>query len=112
MQRYQKAYNDFNFGNYSDAYVAFQALGDYNDSAKYAAYCYAMSLKIKGEYESAAAAFEDSGDFLDSAEQVLACRYKQATDLYGKGEYESAITLFSALGLSLIHISSLVMVSG
>ena len=98
MQRYQKAYNDFNFGNYSDAYVAFQALGDYNDSAKYAAYCYAMSLKIKGEYESAAAAFEDSGDFLDSAEQVLACRYKQATVLYGKGEYESAITLFSALG--------------
>jgi len=97
-EKYEKAKHSFTWGHFEEAYTAFTELDSYSDSANYAAYCAAMLQQEKGEYEKAIAAFEKLGSFLDSADQVLACRYKIASDYLSKGDYEKAIELFRKLG--------------
>ncbi|MCI8590173.1 MAG: tetratricopeptide repeat protein [Clostridiales bacterium] len=97
-EKYEKAKHSFTWGHFNEAYTAFTELGSYSESERYAAYCSAMLKQEKGEYEKAAADFEKLESFLDSADQVLACRYKIASDYLSKGEYEKAIELFRKLG--------------
>ncbi len=95
-------------GKYDQAVSAFEALGDYKDSAKQMEnaqlavdYETAKTLMEEGKYDQAVSAFEALGNYQDSAEQMenaqLAVDYEKATALLESGKYEEAISAFEAL---------------
>ena len=74
---YNKAVELYEAGGYEGAKAAFEALGDYEDSAEYAAkaqlvldYRNAIELYAEEKYSEAAEAFEALGDYEDSAEYL------------------------------------------
>ena len=99
--RYRAAVSLENEGNYDEAISAFEALGDYRDSAEQILACRygaALAFADKGNYTEAIAEFETLGDYQDSAEQIWACRYNDALALADEGNYAEAIVEFKALG--------------
>ena len=75
----QEAYNAavalVESGDYEDAVDAFEALGDYSDSAEQilnTKYAQALALRDEGSYDQAISILTDLGDFQDSAEQLQA----------------------------------------
>lgn len=74
---YNKAVELYEAGGYEGAKAAFEALGDYEDSAEYAAkaqlvldYRNAIELYAEEKYSEAAEAFEALGEYEDSAEYL------------------------------------------
>ena len=101
-------------GDYMDAALAFEALGDYRDAADRASqayglrdearYAHARELLEQGDYEQAARAFRSLGDFGDAREQGgaaerswLAGRYEAADAAAGEGDHAHAASLFREL---------------
>lgn len=103
-------------GKYSEAAEAFEALGDYHDSAEKAenvrmelrlqdAYQDAQTLMDDGKYSEAARAFEELGDYRDSTEKAEVARkevrlqdaYQDALSLMDDGKYFLAMQAFSTL---------------
>lgn len=113
--RYQAALSMVENGEYEEAITAFEALGDYSNSAEQLETCQtaikdrdynaAVALKEDGKYEEAITAFEALGDYSDSAEQLEICQtainerdYKEAEDLMESGYYKAAITVLEKMG--------------
>ncbi len=98
---YSKAEKLLASGDYDDAITAFEALGDYKDSADLrneSVYERATALLASGDYDGAIAAFEALGDYKDSADLRNESVYEKATALLASGDYDGAITAFEALG--------------
>ena len=99
--QYNAAIEQFAIGDYAGAEAAFEALGDFKDSAakiievKYAA---ATELFANGEYVKAGSAFEALGDYEDSAAKSKEAKYAAATELFASGDYVKAEAIFDALG--------------
>ncbi len=102
-------------GRYEEAIEAFEALGDYADSAERAVqarekinlrvYAQAEELEKSGDLAGAAEIFEWLGDYSDSKERAAGAReqinanaYAAAQALEESGQLEEAITAFAALG--------------
>ena len=117
--RYKKASSLFKSGEYTQAAEAFEALGDYKDSADQAKaarqeadYQAAQELFEKEEYARSAEAFTALGDYKDSKDrasdamkkqEVLAARqnlekYNSASDMAENGLYPDAYMVFEDLG--------------
>lgn len=114
-QDYKAAQELFEAGNYEDAIIAFQALGDYKDSeakveeARHALlehkYAAANALFKAGEFSEAKEAYEDLGEYKDSksrakeaADALNELDYLAADELLKAGKYEDAVIAFSQLG--------------
>ena len=98
---YSKAEKLLASGDYDDAITAFEALGDYKDSADLrneSVYEKATALLASGDYDGAITAFEALGDYKDSANLRNESVYEKATALLASGDYDGAIAAFEALG--------------
>lgn len=112
---YEAAQSQYEAGQYLDAELAFEALGDYHDSAAMAQraadareqqrYERAAELDDAGEYAQAGQAFAELGDFSDAAERAQrafdaanAETYAKAGDLAAAGDHAAAAETFFALG--------------
>ena len=115
-QAYQSAQQLLDEKDYSGAVEAFEALGNYNDSASKAQearhlqemaqdYQTAQQLMDDGEYPAAAEAFDALDGYGDSADkaqearhlQEMAQDYQAAQQLVDDGKYMQAMWAFSAL---------------
>ena len=121
--KYRAAQELLDAKNYSSAAKAFEALGDYSDSAEKAqearqmqeqekkeqSYQSAQKLLDAKNYSSAAKAFEALGDYSDSAEKAQEARqiqeqekkeqsYQSAQKLLDAKDYSGAAKAFEALG--------------
>ena len=108
---YRNAVSLIETGKYDEAIAAFEALGDYKDSAgqielvkQEKAYQAALALFEAGQYDEAVAAFEAMGDYKDSAEQKVRIGeakyesdYQAALSLEQSGESYAAATAFYAM---------------
>lgn len=111
------AYNDavalLEAGDYDGAISAFEALGNYKDSAeqikqaqydkaeqiKQTQYDEAIDLLSQAEYDEAILIFETLGDYKDSANQIENVQsYLHAIELLDSGDYEAAAEIFATLG--------------
>lgn len=98
---YKKATETMEAKDYAAAAAAFEALGDYKDSADLALECgykNAEALLDDGEYDDAADAFEALGDYKDAEEMISECSYQKAVAAMDDKDYETAIALFTELG--------------
>ena len=89
---------------YDEAYEAYEALGDFSDSAEMALntkYAKAKDLMDGGEYLQAAAIFDWLGDYWNSKTCADYCRnkadYVSAVGFYKSGRYIEAIDIFQRL---------------
>ena len=117
VSRYQAAELLFADGKYPEAANAFDALGDYQDSAVKAAearsqqelvdgYAAAQALLDEGKYADAAEAFDALGTYGDSSAKAAEARagkeaadaYQAAQALLADGQYAQAASAFDALG--------------
>ncbi len=119
MGQYNSAVKLMENGQYLEAIAAFEALGDYKDSANkipecqellkeaelVAQYADAEELMVNGAYEEAIEAFGKLNSYKDSTERIAECemllsaeRYTEAEELLAKGQYEEALAIFKALG--------------
>lgn len=114
-ERYDAAQALFDAQEYWEAYEAFEALGEYSDSAaraadskkkwKAASYKEAVSLYKDGRYYEAKEIFEALDTYEKSRSYVKDCtwriariEYQQAKELFNAGDYEGAKALFEACG--------------
>ena len=77
MTDYKKAEEAFAAEDYETALSAYEALGDYKDSADKAAVCryrIALILEEQKEYETAASLFEELGSYEDAEKHLSDCR--------------------------------------
>ena len=98
---YSKAEKLLASSDYDGAIAAFEALGDYRDSADLrneSVYGKATALLASGDYDGAIAAFEALGDYKNSADLRNESVYEKATALLASGDYDGAIAAFEALG--------------
>ena len=108
-QNYDKAMALYESKNYVEALAAFNNMGDYEESARYARLCQeyidynkAVEAFEAGDYDTAYDIFIELGDFEDSAKLAKDCllfvEYNKALALYNEGFYEEAYLAFLALG--------------
>lgn len=106
---YNKAMELYDSKSYVEALAAFEKMGDYEDSEKYAKLCqqhidYDKALKLLEDenYEEAYKIFTDLGDFEDAPQKAKECqlyvKYNEAVELYNQGKYEAAYNAFKGLG--------------
>lgn len=101
----EKVYNNavklFNAEKYAEAKVAFQQLGDYEDSALRIQKCdyeMATSMFLKGDYAGAQEAMEAMNGFKNSAQVAQTCAYLLAQEAIRDGRYDEAAERLKALG--------------
>ena len=101
---YSKAEKLLASGDYDGAITAFEALGDYKDSADLrneSVYEKATALLASGDYDGAIAAFEALGDYKDSSamlvESANAKEYAQAEKLLAQGQTAEAAVAFARI---------------
>ena len=114
-EKYQEAEELLKNKQFDEAAVAFEALGDYKDSADRVeevteaknsdAYAKAEALLSQKKYDEAAKAFKALGDYKDSARRVEEITEAKNSDTYAKAEallsqkkYDEAAKAFKALG--------------
>jgi len=114
-QAYEAAVALYENQEYEQAITAFEALGNYKDSAKLLSkskwywkdqrYDSAIALYKAGEYAEAKVLFEELGSFEESRDYLRKCdaslqrqQYAEAKELYQAEDYEAARPIFEALG--------------
>ena len=116
LEAYNAAVAMVEAGQYDEAIAAFEALGEYEDSAKQIelaksareeaaiekanadAYAKAESLLAAGNYAEACATFDALGNYSDSKDRLKESLYHQAVWLLEQGEDEAAYDSFQAAG--------------
>ena len=114
-QLYARGTEWMNAGNYDGAASCFEALGDWQDSAGLATYCKAAALESSSSYVEAAQLFSTIPMVLDAASRAENARsqaYQAAVGMRDRGDYESAISAFTALGEYRDSLSQLDSVTG
>ena len=101
---YSKAEKLLASGDYDGAITAFEALGDYKDSADLrneSVYDKATALLASGDYDGAIAAFEALGDYKDSADMCSSAAhakaYAEAEKLLAQGQTAEAAVAFAKI---------------
>lgn len=102
---YHEANTLYESEQYPQAQAAYEALGDFADSAEMAQICrqiteYAQAEELfaAGEYEQAAEQFDALGMYSDSPLRAVQCRYAGGAICLEKGDYPRAIALLTPLG--------------
>ena len=114
-QLYARGTEWMNAGNYDGAASCFEALGDWQDCAGLATYCKAAALESSSSYVEAAQLFSTIPMVLDAASRAENARsqaYQAAVGMRDRGDYESAISAFTALGEYRDSLSQLDSVTG
>ena len=114
-QLYSRATEWMNAGRFDEAAACFEALGDWQDCAGLQTYCKAAALESRASYVEAAKLFSEVPTVLDAASRAENARsqaYQAAVGLKDRGDYESAIGAFSALGEYRDSLSQLDSVTG
>ena len=99
--KYEKAQELFLNRQYEEAYEAFSALGNYDDSADMAKRCryeQAKALLESKSYDRAFDLFAELGDYGESKRLRSECVYRKAGDVLEKGDYETAYKAYLMLG--------------
>ena len=99
--KYEKAQELFLNRQYEEAYEAFSALGNYDDSAdmtKRCRYEQAKALLESKSYDRAFDLFAELGDYGESKRLRSECVYRKAGDVLEKGDYETAYKAYLMLG--------------
>lgn len=111
LREYNDAIALMDAGQYDEAIIAFDAMGDYKDSAIKIDECRtaildgkyndALTLMEGGNYKEAIDIFKALGSYRDSLEKIneaeLAQKYATAENMLAAGEYESALRIFGYL---------------
>lgn len=98
---YSSAEKLFRDGQYGRAAEAFEALGDYQDSAAMAKACRyeeARELMSGGDYARAITLFQALGRYQDCDDQIRECNYQLACSDLAKVRLDEAAERFTALG--------------
>lgn len=97
---YKQAVSAMDQGQYSQAAVTLEALGDYKDSIELLHKCnYALAEQSfeSGDYAGAKLAFQALADYKDSANYIKKCDYNLAVDAYEEENYQQALEIFQTL---------------
>ena len=94
-EAYRRALDLFAAGEYEEAAQAFEKLGDYQQSARYAAYSRGLVLWEQGDYLSAEPYFEQCQDLLMGGQRYAYCH---ACALEASGDAAGAAEAFGKLG--------------
>ena len=100
-QLYARATEWMNAGKFDEAAACFEALGDWQDCDGLQTYCKAAALESRASYVEAAELFSTVPMVLDAASRAENARsqaYQTAVSMKDRGDYESAIGAFTALG--------------
>jgi len=92
---YEDAVDLFADGDYAAAAEAFDALGDFEQSATYAAYSHGLVYFDQGAYAAAEPYFEQTQDFMYGKQRYTYCH---ACVLQEGGEFDAAAAAFQSLG--------------
>lgn len=98
---YNRASKLLDNGNYDDAYIAFQALGDYRDSAEQVLetmYQKAVYHLNNDQFDDAINIFNSIVNYKDVDEKALEAKYQKAEFLFSEKKYEKAINIWTILG--------------
>lgn len=105
---YNNAEEMLSAGQYDEAKKAFEALGEYSDSAEMVievSYQKACHLEELGDYDAALSAFNAIGEYKESKNHIEniveitnARAYDEAVQKFNAGEYDAAIEMFELLG--------------
>lgn len=116
--KYREAEKLYSAGKYSDAQKAFEALGDYKDSAEMAAKAYDSYSGLAVTYEQAEKYYNDGyyykaynsyisiKNYLDSAQKAEACRRTMPStgDLKTYNGSQCSITIYAPSGDSSVYV--------
>ncbi len=100
LGKYNNAVSLYEAGQYSEAAIAFEEVGSFQDAARYAQKSYyeqGGQYLLAGDFEAAKAAFEAAGDYDNAAEMVVKSDYRQAIALFESGDAEAAAAIFANL---------------
>ena len=100
--RYLMAGKALELKNFQEAASAYEALGDYKDSAALknkTYYTEAESFFALGEFEKAGESFLKCGDYEDAKARAGECLYERAIAAMNSRDYEKALGLFTSLGV-------------
>ncbi len=92
---YNRAIASFAAGEYAEAAIAFDKLGDYQQALTYAAYSHGLTYYEQGDYAAAETYFEQSKDFMYGAQRYTYCH---ASVLEDAGTFAEAAEAFATLG--------------
>ena len=99
-QKYQKAAELLESGDYDAASSAFAELGGYSDSAlmvQEAKYRKGAACLEKGDFDMAVELFTSLGGYSDSVVMVQEAKYRKGAACLEKGDFDMAIELFTNL---------------
>lgn len=108
---YKKAMELYQFGQYDQAILMFEALGEYEDSLEMIKACnyeIAESYYDQSKYEEALSYYEKAGDYKDSASLIKDAKSHLGLELFNEGKTAEAIQFAveaydSELGNKLLH---------
>ena len=92
--KFDTALKTFASGDYAEAAVAFEALGDYATAPTYAAYSRGLVLYEQGQYSAAEPYFASTREFMYGEERY---RYCHAFTLLDAGLFDEAAAAFEAM---------------
>ena len=98
---YDSAMTMLENGQYDDAYLAFQKLGDYKDSAimvNEALYRKGKAELENKRFDSAIAIFTDLQNYSDAPTMILEAKFQKADNYKGNKDYAKAYSLYTELG--------------
>ncbi len=105
--KYNKAIELMNNGQYSEAITVFENLNGYKDSNEQITSCQtaikdidydaACKLMNNAQYDEAITAFKKLNGYKDSETQALECKYELAVSYKNQEQYDEAITAFKNL---------------
>lgn len=99
--RYSGAEKRLAAGDYDAAIAAFEALGDYKDSADLileSKYLQASEILAEERFDEAASSFKELGGYKESERLWQEASYAYALTLYNTENYSDALTVFNSLG--------------
>ena len=102
---YKKAMDHYEAGEYAEALVLYQSLGDFADSEKMADICRqkagykeAEALYAALDYHHALPLYEGLGMYMDSPAKAVECRYRIGLGYVEEGKYQEALNWLEPLG--------------
>lgn len=100
--KYSDAIELFDSGEYEDAIIAFEDLGEYRNSAvkaKESKYFLAIQQEESGKYQTAIESFNYLGDYKDSYSHLEKCNYALAKQYFEKKDYANALLYINESGV-------------
>lgn len=102
---YKKAMDHYNAGEYAEALVLYQSLGDFADSVQMAQICrqkadykQAEELLAAGDCRQALPLYEGLAMYMDSPAKAIRCKYEIGLSCITEENYEEALSWLEPLG--------------